>query len=341
MQDKPESFVKLQSAPRIIPKAIFCCIGIAPVCILKCKMCFFWKNKYVKTAQEPTLGEWYNFIGLLADINGNAVEINLAGGEPLLDERNLMLVSFAAKKGIYTSLSSNGFLIDKDMACRISESGLDVIGISLDGIDKKTHDFLRGTEGSYDKIMQGIDYLERYCGNITIGIQTVILENNLDEIIRLTEWVNGHRRIRYIIFQAIEQPFNTPFDVEWYKKIEYNSLWPQDINKAHTIIDELIRLKETGYKISNPISQLKVFKAYFANPHEFIKKTECNVGHHYMNINQFGDVFICPRKGSIGNIKRLKPQELWYSEIAGQIRNEMDRCKNNCHHLLNCCYEEE
>ena len=308
--------------------------------MLKCKMCFFWKNKYVRSEQEPTLSEWHNFISLLADLGGT-VEINLAGGEPLLDERNLALVNFAAKKGIYTSLSSNGFLIDKEMACSIAQSGLEVIGLSLDGIDKDTHDFLRGTQGSYDKIMKGIDYLGKYCPDITIGIQTVISQRNLDEIIGLTKWVNGFGGIRYIVFQAIEQPFNTPLDFEWYKKSEYDSLWPNDIKKVNDVINELIQLKVSGYKIANPVSQLEVFKAYFAAPGKFIKKGKCSVGDNYMNINQFGDIFLCLRKESIGNIRTFAPQELWHSRKVAGAKEAMNNCRDNCHHLLNCCYTEE
>ncbi|MDD4939432.1 MAG: radical SAM protein [Candidatus Omnitrophica bacterium] len=326
---------------QIIPKRIFCCIGISQECIFKCKMCFFWKNKYERTEQEPTLQEWYNFISLLADLGENTVEINLAGGEPLLDERNLKLVDFAAKKGVYTSLSSNGFLINKEMASSIARSGLDVIGISLDGIDENTHDFLRGVQGSYDKIMKGIDHLERHCGHLTIGIQTVISDRNLDEVIRLTEWVNAHRRIRYIVFQAIEHPFNTPLDLEWHNKSEYAFLWPRDTHRVNNVIDELIRLKGSGYKITNPVSQLEIFKAYFADPGKFIKQGKCNVSENYMNINQFGDIFLCLRKESIGNIRTFAPEEFWHSQKVDRIRKEMGKCRDNCHHLVNCCYKEE
>ncbi len=340
MRYKTSFYPKVKSEHLSTRKPTFCCIGIAPVCMLRCKMCFFWKNKYVNIQEEVTLNEWYNFIDLLADLGSNAIEINLAGGEPLLDERNLALVSFSAKKGLYTSISSNGFLIDKEMAHKIADSGLSVIGISLDGINKNTHDFLRGIDGCYNKIMQGLNYLDRYCNNLTIGIQTIILEKNLDEIIKLTEWVNEHKRIRYIVFQAIAQPFNTPFDAEWYNKSEYRFLWPQDVKKANTILDELIRLKKMAYKISNSVSQLEAFKKYFENPSDFIKKDGCNVN-FYMNINQFGDVFMCTRKETIGNIKKDNPKDLWYSEKAHQVREEIKKCKVNCHHLINCCYEEE
>ena len=284
MQDKPFNFLKSQNSLLNIRKPAFCCIGISTGCMLKCKMCSTWKTGYFTTSQEPTLNEWFRFIELVADLTDNSIEINVSGGEPLLDERNLALISFSAKREIPTSMPSNGFLIDKEMAHKIADSGLNAIGISLDGINRDTHDFLRGVKGCYDKAMQAIDYLDRYCGNLGIGILTTISEKNLDEIIGLTKWANEDNRIETIIFQAIAQPFSTPLDNEWYNKSEYSFLWPKDTKKAHALLDELIKLKKMAYKISNPVSQLDAFKRYFENPREFIKKDICNVN-FYMNIN--------------------------------------------------------
>jgi MoaA/NifB/PqqE/SkfB family radical SAM enzyme len=235
-------------------------------------------------------------------------------------------------------MPTNGFLIDREMAYRITDSGLNAIEISLDGTSRDTHDFLRGVKGCYDKAMQAIDHLDRCCSNIGIGILTTISEKNLNEIIELTKWINGDSRIETIIFQAIAQPFNTSFDNEWYNKSEYNFLWPQDIEKTSALLNELIKLKKMSYKISNPVSQLEAFKRYFNDPSKFIKEDICNVD-FYMNINQFGDVFMCPRKKAIGNIKKSTLKDMWYSENANQIREEIKNCKINCHHVLNCCYE--
>ncbi len=338
MQDKPFNFLKSQNSLLDIRKPAFCCIGISTGCMLKCKMCSVWKTSYFTTSQEPTLDEWFRFIELAAGLTGNSIEINVSGGEPLLDERNLALVKFSSGKGLPTSMPTNGFLIDKEMAHKIVNSRLGAIEISLDGITRDTHDFLRGVEGCYDKVMQAIDHLDRCCSNLGIGILITISEKNFDEIIELTKWANEDNRIETIIFQAIAQPFNTSFDNEWYNKSEYSFLWPQDTKKIHSLLDELIKLKKITYKISNPVSQLESFKRYFNDPSKFIKEDICNVD-FYMNINQFGDVFMCPRKKAIGNIKKSTPKDMWYSENANQIREEIKNCKINCHHVLNCCYE--
>lgn len=340
MQNNPLFLLKFQDEPLHLRKPAFCCIGIAPTCMLRCKMCFFWKNKYIKNQAEPALNEWYSFIDHLVGLNDSTIEINLAGGEPLADERNLALVRFASKKGLCTSLNSNGFLLDKEMVYEIADSGLNLLVISLDSNDKNTHDFLRGVDGSYDRVMRAISYLERYARKLEIWIQSIILEKNLDGIIRLTEWVNAHNKIKRIVFQAIAQPFGTPLVNGWHNKSEFDFLWPQDIKKAHGVIDELIRLKKAGYKITNSVAQLETFKGYFERPEQPIKTTGCNVD-FYMNVNHLGDVYMCTRKEPIGNIRKDSPNDIWYSEAANRVREEIKNCRINCHHLINCCYEEE
>ncbi|MDD4939433.1 MAG: radical SAM protein [Candidatus Omnitrophica bacterium] len=340
MQYKSDSFLRSESRSAQTRRPAFCCIEISSVCLLKCKMCFAWKLRGANSGRQPTLNEWKDFISLLAELSEDSIEINFSGAEPLSDSRNLDLIAFCSDRGLCTSLNTSGFLIDADKARRISRSGLNSITISLDSMNRSTHDFLRGTEGCYDKVMQGIDHLDKHCGGLTIGIQTVILENNLDEIIGLTEWAEARKRIDHICFQALAQTFFTPPVNGWHKKKEYNTLWPKNITRVHRVIDELIRLKHSGYKIANTFCQLEIFKTYFDNPGRFIRKSACNVD-FYMTVDQFGDVRTCGMMPVIGNIKTDLPKDIWYSKTADRMREKIRKCKANCHILINCGYEAE
>lgn len=303
-------------------------------------MCFAWKNECAIAREEPTLDEWQRFINFLSDLSDNAIEMNFSGAEPLCNERSLALIGLSALKGLPTSLATNGVLIDRELAKKIVDSGLSVIVISLDGIKKDTHDFLRGVDGCYDKVMRAIDYLDSFRSNLKIGIQAIIMERNLDEIIELVEWANGNKKIDYMSLQVIAQPFYSPFDGEWYKKTEHGFLWPKDIGKVHSLIEELVRLKQSGYKISNPIAQLDIFKEYFARPGIFVKKNRCNVD-FWINVNRFGDMRMCESMEQIGNIRQDDLRELWYSERAIELRERMRECRSNCHLLVNCACEDQ
>jgi MoaA/NifB/PqqE/SkfB family radical SAM enzyme len=339
MQDKPLDFLKSQNDLLEIHKPAFCCISVSSACPLKCKMCSLWKNGYSKSTQEPTLDEWSGFIEQAAELSDHFLEIGFAGGEPLLDERNLALIKVSSAKGLVTSMPTNGFLIDREMALKIADSGLSAIGISLDGIHRSTHDFLRGVEGCYDRVMQAISCLGKTHNSPKIGILTAISGKNIDEVVELAKWVNVDSRIQTIVFQAIIQPFNTPPDSRWYNRSEYSFLWPQDIQKVRCALDELIGLKQAGYKLSNSVAQLESFKRYFADPGAFVKNAACNAD-FYMHADQLGNLYICPQKKSIGNIKKDNLRDLWYCAAANQIREEIRGCGLNCHHLLNVLYQE-
>ncbi len=314
-------------------------VEVSSRCIMKCKMCYAWKKKYEKDLRLPTLNEWACFMDLLSGFNDNAVKMNFSGAEPLADKMSLKVADLAAKKGFFTMMCTNGFLVDQQMVRDIVEAGLKVVIISLDGAHSSTHDFLRGKRGAYDRVMQAIEFLSDYKDKIEIGIQTIILEKNMDEIIELTDFINRDDRVKFINFQAVANPFGSPLDKTWHKKHKYDFLWPQDTIKAHRLIDDLIRLKKSGYKISNRMPQLEMFKRYFEDPRSFIRRDRCNVD-FYMSVDQLGDVYMCWLKKPIGNIMRNNPKEIWYSAEADQRRKEIRSCKTNCHLLVNCGYEE-
>jgi MoaA/NifB/PqqE/SkfB family radical SAM enzyme len=196
--------------------------------------------------------------------------------------------------------------------------------------------------------MQAIGYLDKFSKSfLEIAIDTVIMNPNIDGLMDLTNWVIRDNRIHSIFFQAVMQPFHSQPMEEWYRTGEYDFLWPKDIKKIDFFIDELIKLKENPLgnkrdKINNPISQLKLFKAYFKKPEDFIKRSSCSViNGDAFTVSPDGSVNLCPYMKPIGNIRDKGIGDLWYSMEAQGRRDEITLCKKNCHHIINCWYEEE
>lgn len=322
-------------------KPVFCDLVITENCMLKCKMCRMWQSG--NDSKSPELGIWKRFIDSLADfVEGNA-QMQFVGGEPLFKKGVLDLIGHAAKKGFSTTMTTNGYLMNEKMAKDISESGLDTIVFSLDGIKKETHDFLRGIDGVYDKVMAGIDLLANFGrDSLKIHIVTTIMQQNLDELLELAEWANQNNAIKGISFQAIMQPFFTPMEEGWHKKEEFLFLWPKNTDKVDDILNRLAEFKKAEWKITNPIAQFSTFKTYFRNPEKFVKVSRCNLGYNSMTVNTLGKIFLCNSMGSIGDIKEGKDiRELWFSDKAEQIRDCIKNCNHNCKLLINCFFEEE
>lgn len=234
-------------------------------------------------------------------------------------------------------MPTTGVLIDEKMAAEVTAAGLDIIGISLDSFNPEVHDSMRGMVGAHQRALKALAHLSR--ASIKVYILAIISNKNLHEIMNLAEWAIGHKHIYGITFQAISQPFNTPYDSQWFSTPEYSGLWPKDKEIVVDVLGRLIVLKRQGAKITNPIAQLNAFKQYFAHPRQGLQK-ECSIGNYYMNINHLGDVMLCANKRKIGKIIDADVRAIWQSKEADLVREEIGQCKRNCHHRINCCYRE-
>lgn len=79
----------------------------------------------------------------------------LSGGEPLLRPDLFEIANLAKSMGFYLGLSSNGTLMDQEMAKQIAAAGFDYVGVSLDGLEAN-HDRMRGMRGAFAKSLEGI-----------------------------------------------------------------------------------------------------------------------------------------------------------------------------------------
>ncbi len=318
-----------------VKRPVSCSVEVLRRCLLRCKMCYMWK--YNSNPEEIAVSELNRFIDDIRDFLIGERVIVFGGGEPLLKKGIWKVVEHAVKNRLKTIVTSNGVLINKEIARAIADSGLNEIYIALDGIKEETHDFLRGVKGTYENVMNAFDYLNGYA--LKKGIITIISGYNLDELLGLIKW--ARTTCISIYFQVIQRPFHSRASDDWYKEEEYRFLWPEDVPKVCSIIDEIIRLTEEGFPIDNPKEQLTIYKKYFQNPEGFTMRKKCRFTDYTINITEEGEAHLCCFMKPIGNIKRERITELWYSEVASQVRADMNRCNKNCHNIINCFFKED
>lgn len=328
-------------------KPEFCILGMTDKCMLKCKMCYIWRENAAHSSLGlPNIHDWKRFITSLRRFIPGDLYIHFAGGEALLNNITLELIDYTSNLGFSTLLNTNAYLINKETAKQINKARLRCIYISLDSLKEDTHDFLRGVTGVYGRLMNAIQYLHSYAPDLQIKLNAVIMEKNLDDLVDLAKWVIQDRRISAINFQAITQPLNIERDDYWYEKSEHSFLWPKDIKKVESVLDELIRLKQGNkFKIDNLASQFIIYKSYFNNPRNLIKKLGCHMYkyEHAINVSAYGQVHICFDMPSIGNIKEesFNIKKIWHSPQADLIRGDIKNCKKNCLWMVNCNYDEQ
>lgn len=307
-------------------------------CMLRCKMCEMWKSK--DNPYQVSTDEWKDFISSLDTILDGPRELVFSGGEPLLRKDIFELIRYGTDKGFKTLMPSNAYTIDENIAKRIRDSGLKEIFISLDSLNHKTHDFLRGVDGAHRKVMQAFENLSNFCPELKIGIITVISAINYKEVIELTEWVGKSVFLTGVYFQVIAKPFFVPLENNWYNDSLYAYLWPKNIPGVHSVLNELIRLKSERFPIHNFPLQLEIFKAYFENPDKRARESKCYAGDYVINISSNGDISLCCFMDPVGNIKNDDINKLWFSEEASLMRRRMYNCKVNCNNMVNCFFRE-
>ncbi len=141
-----------------------------------------------------TPGDGQYIIDWASDAGAEWVE--LSGGEPLtLGEDLFSLIEYAHAKGLYTSLLSNGALIDGPTVRRLREAGIGQVGVSLYGASLKTHDAFTRTPGSLVKTEQGIQQLTR--GDIETIVNIVVTPFNLHELHDLPSRLEGVARYTF------------------------------------------------------------------------------------------------------------------------------------------------
>lgn len=319
----------------------YCCIALLESCFLKCRMCYKWQSDIaLRSPQEPTLDQWRNFVSSLRNMVTGRFQINFAGGESLARNESLVLIEYASKLGFDTLLATNAYLIDEEMAKRIANSGLSTLNISLDSLREERHDYIRGVKGVYSRVMQAIDLLDKYAPEVKIGVCSVIINDNLEELDEIVSWIQDNNKIDGMGFQAVTQPFSTPEDSLWHKNPNYSHLWPKDINQLDKALDKLIEMKKSGFnKLGNPLSQFYVYKAYFRNPNNFIKRQKCHIDSQTINITSEGEIRICFYMGQIGSIKSDNIRDVWFSQQARDVRDKIAQCKKNCQSLVNCNFD--
>jgi len=150
--------------------------NITRTCNLKCVHCYS-NSDAQKYSGELTTDEAKKFIDDCADYK--VPVLLLSGGEPLIRPDVFELVEYANKRGIRTTFSTNGTLIDEKTAERIKDLGVGYVGISLDGLGKANDEF-RGKSGAFEGALKGI----RNCLKIDqrVGLRFTINRYNFHDL---------------------------------------------------------------------------------------------------------------------------------------------------------------
>jgi len=164
-------------------------------CNLHCTHCY---------AAEATGGEelsTHEARALIDDLSGMGVPVLLlSGGEPLLRGDLYDLITYARQRGLRPSLSTNGTLIDEEVARRLSEVGAAYAGVSLDGLEE-THDRFRGEPGAFPRSLTGLRNARD--AGLKTGIRFTVTRDNVADLPGLLALVEQERIPRFCMYHLV------------------------------------------------------------------------------------------------------------------------------------------
>lgn len=166
-------------------------------CNLRCIHCYT-DSENKKYADELTTFEAKAMIDDLAGFKIPA--LLFSGGEPLVRADILDLAKYARDKGIRPTLSTNGNLIDTEMAKKIKGSGFTYVGISLDGLEE-VNDKFRGVAGAYTRSLQGFRNLKE--AGQKVGLRMTLTRHNTKDLDRIFDFIRKEKIDRVCFYHLV------------------------------------------------------------------------------------------------------------------------------------------
>lgn len=224
-------------------------IGFCPG--LSCQFfCTFCGRNY-SAAYEREFGDkgYEIFKKIIDETPNDENEINpyhITGGlEPLTFPRIGDLISYGAKKGFPMEMKTNGFSLTPEFLKK--QPGildLAVLRISLYGVDEKSTVEVTKNPKGFERVKNNIINFLKLKTKIKLGLNYVILHNNLDDVLRLLDYIEdvNSKSDNQVDFLTLREDFSPEAKILSYderKKLSKifqeidNRLKNKNLNKLH------------------------------------------------------------------------------------------------------------
>lgn len=151
------------------------------LCNLNCPYCYVGDER---KKEELTTQEWFNIIDQIPFYSF----VTLVGGEPLIRKDFIPILEKTAKKTLgKLNVVTNGILINDEIIEAFVKTKMMLLSVSLDGYGEN-HDRNRGKEDIFNTIITNLENLNARKGKNgkpMVDIKTIVLENNLDDLVKL------------------------------------------------------------------------------------------------------------------------------------------------------------
>ncbi|MBW2542019.1 MAG: radical SAM protein [Deltaproteobacteria bacterium] len=277
-------------------------------CNMHCPHC------YAAAVAEPSPTdlsheEGIDLLDQLADAGVRVVIFS--GGEPLLRADVFELIAHAKRRGISPQLSTNGVLIDEDVAKRLADAGIAYVGVSIDGIES-FNDAYRGLNGGFDAALRGLDNAK--AAGMNTGLRMTLSKRNFDQLEAMIDVARNARVNRFYVSHLVYSGRGYQVAHEDLNREQQRAALDWLFEKAEALLDPDSDFKiVTGSNDSDGVYLLHWIRARHgeaagARVRELLRKRGGNsAGERILNIDSRG---------------RVHPDQFWRAAVLGDIREQ-------------------
>lgn len=275
-------------------KLLTATIEITRKCNAKCVHCIIGAG--LAKPEELTTQEIISLIEDMSDLG--CKNIVLTGGEPFLRKEWPLFLQKISSLDMQPIFMTNSMLINDDVIDILKLYPNVGIGISLDGPDKETHDYVRGISGIFEHFCNIVPKLKN--AGIYVAIPTTVMQSNfdkLDDILKLLINLGVDAWQLQVVKPSERLPKEELLTEEQYYKlaekiVEYRKNYSEKIN--------IMESDCIGY-----FSKLQ--------PDLYIQNWRgCECGIYSVSVESDGNVKGCPNmNNSEGNIKTRPFKDIW------------------------------
>ncbi len=317
-------------------------------CNLRCKMCWLWSKHGVGKAfslkKELSTSE---IKGIIDDVSKFKPIIYFIGGEPLVRKDMVDILDYTKKKKLICTLTTNGTLMDKSLAKRVVETGVDLITFSIDG-DQEANDKIRG-KGNFKKALKGLEnVLERKRELPIVRINITVSENNYYKLSDIVKNLLSRIDAKKLDELKIQQLwFTDKKHAEAHKKVIKKNFAIETAGIDGYIYENKMDLKVLKRELEKLkcLGNAKIKFQPDYDPEKYydlsvVFKKRCVRPWISASIKSNGDLILCPDyylpEYILGNLKDMCFEKLWNSEKALKFRRILKKrkmfpgCKRCC-----------
>ncbi len=294
-------------------------------CNLRCIHCHTSGGR--PTADELTTDEAKLLLDQLAEVDEFRM-MAFTGGEPLVRKDLFELLSYSKSLGFTNTMATNATLIDESIARKLHDSGVVIAAVSLDGFDAATHDMVRGSPGSFDAAVRGMNALRR--AGILLHINITAMEYNMNQMEPLIALVNDLQASILLMYQLVP--------VGRGRGIQEAAL---DLSANEKLIRFMAQTQRTAKAIMEPVAGPQywpfLLQQQGIRDGALLRLAEvvfhgCSAGRGFVYIKPNGDVWPCPFiEMNCGNVRQVPFQHIWHtSPILEDLRERETRLKGRC-----------